>query len=192
MGILIAGLAVFLGAHSVRMYADPWRTSVIARWGARRWRAVYAIASLAGFVLIVRGYGLAGQNSDVLWSPPGWMPHLTGLLVVIAFVLVAAAYVPRNAIKARLHHPMVLGVKLWAFAHLLANGTLAAGVLFGCFLLWSALSFRAARRRDLAAGTVYTAGTGAGTATAIVAGIAAWAVFAFWLHGLLIGVSPFG
>jgi uncharacterized membrane protein len=98
--------------------------------------------------------------------------------------------VPRNAIKARLHHPMALAVAVWAVAHLLANGNVAHGVLFGSFLVWSVLSFRASRGRDRAAQTVYPAGTSAGTVATLVAGAAAWALFAFWAHGILMGIRP--
>jgi uncharacterized membrane protein len=100
--------------------------------------------------------------------------------------------VPRNAIKAKLKHPMVLAVKVWAFAHLLSNGTLADVLLFGTFLLWAVLDFRSARGRDRAAGTAYPPGTMAGTAGAVVVGIAAWLAFALWLHAAWIGVAPFG
>jgi uncharacterized membrane protein len=118
--------------------------------------------------------------------------HLASLLTLVSFVFLAAAYVPRNAIKARLHHPMTLGVKVWALSHLLANHTLADVLLFGGFLVWAVLCFRAARARDRAAGTVYPAGTAAGTAITVAAGLGAWMVFAMWLHGPLIGVRPFG
>jgi uncharacterized membrane protein len=111
---------------------------------------------------------------------------------LLAFVLLAAAYVPGNGIKSRLHHPMVLGVKVWALAHLLANHTLADLLLFGGFLVWAVASFRAARQRDRLNGTVYPPGTAARTAIAVVLGLLAWAVFAFWAHGAWIGVRPFG
>jgi len=192
MLVLVLGLIVFIGTHSARIFADPWRSAVIARSGAGRWKLLFTLLSLIGFVLIIWGYGQARTAPIPVWMPPVWARHLTGLLVLLAFVLVAAAYVPGNAIRARLHHPMILGVKTWAFAHLIANGSLAGIVLFGTFLVWAVLSFRAARRRDRAAGTVYPAGTVAGTAVAIVAGLIAWAAFAFWLHGALIGVRPFG
>ena len=120
------------------------------------------------------------------------MNHAAALLTLIAFVLLAATYVPRNHIKARLHHPMVAGVKIWAFAHLISNGSLADVVLFGSFLAWAVLSFSAARRRDRTQDIRYAPGTASGTAISVVVGIAAWAVFAFWAHGLLIGVRPFG
>jgi uncharacterized membrane protein len=121
-----------------------------------------------------------------------WARHLGALLTLVAFVLLAAAYVPGNAIKARLHHPMVLGVKVWALAHLLANHTLADLLLFGGFLLWAVLSFRAARQRDAAAGTVYRPGALVPTLATVVAGLAGWAFFAFWAHGAWFGVRPFG
>jgi uncharacterized membrane protein len=111
---------------------------------------------------------------------------------LIAFVLLVATYVPRNSIKTRLHHPMVLAVMVWALAHLLANGNLADVVLFGSFLVWAVFSFRAARQRDRSAGTVYPAGTMAATAITVVVGLAFWALFAFWAHGYLFGVRPFG
>ncbi|MDE1950350.1 MAG: NnrU family protein [Burkholderiales bacterium] len=192
MSLMLLGLVVFLGVHSVRIVAEPWRAAMRARLGANAWKGLYSLLSLAGFALIVVGFGQARQHPVVLWPALVWTRHLAALLVLVAFVLVAAAYVPGNGIKARLHHPMVLGVKTWAFAHLLANNTLAAEVLFAAFLLWAVLDFRAARARDRAAGTVYAPGRAGATAAAVCAGVLAWGVFGFWLHGLLIGVRPFG
>lgn len=192
MLLLILGLALFLGAHSVRIFADPWRTRMIRRLGEGPWKGLYSLASLAGFVLIIVGYGLTRESPVELWNPPAGLRHLATLLTIPAFVLLAAAYVPGNAIRAKLRHPMVLGTKLWAFAHLLANGRLGEVVLFGAFLVWAILDFRAARQRDRAAGTLYRPGSAGGTVAAVVAGLAAWAVFAFWAHGAWIGVRPFG
>lgn len=190
MGMLILGLALFLGVHSTRIVADTWRTAMIRRQGAGKWKGLYAVLSLAGFALVVWGFGLARQQPVALWSPPFFMRHVAWLLTLIAFVLLAAAYVPRNAVKAQLHHPMVLGVAFWALAHLLANGNLAHAVLFGSFLAWALASFHAARERDRAARTLYPAGTASGTAATALAGVATWAVFTFWAHGALIGVRP--
>jgi uncharacterized membrane protein len=145
-----------------------------------------------GFVLLVWGFGLARETPVVLWSPPAGMRHLAALLTLFAFVLLAAAYVPRNHLKARLHHPMVLAVKVWALAHLLSNGNLAHVVLFGSFLVWSVVCFSAARRRDRAQAITYPAGTTASTVSTLVIGVVAWGVFAMVLHGLLIGVRPLG
>ena len=192
MTILVLGLLIFLCVHSVRIFADPWRSAMRARLGEGAWKGLYSLVSLAGFALLIWGYGLARQTPLVLWTPPVGMRHLAALLTAIAFILIAAAYVPRNAIKAKLHHPMVLGVKTWALAHLLANGTLADVLLFGSFLAWAVVLFAASRRRDRANGTVYPAGGASGTAITVVVGLLAWAAFAFWLHGMLIGVRPFG
>jgi uncharacterized membrane protein len=192
MTILILGLVVFLGVHSTRIVADDWRAAQLKRLGAGAWKGIYSLLSLAGFGLIIWGFGLARQEPVVLWMPPAAIRHVAGLLTLIAFVLLAAAYVPRNAIKSNVHHPMVLAVKVWAFAHLLANGKLADLVLFGAFLAWAVVCFIAARKRDRAAGTQYPAGTSGGTAIAVVAGVVAWTGFAFWLHAALIGVRPFG
>lgn len=192
MILLVIGLVLFLGIHSARIFAEPARQRFIAQRGAGAWKGLYTLVSILGFALLIYGYGLARQQPVLLWAPPTWTRHLAALLTLPAFVLLAAAYVPGNGIKARLGHPMVLGVKLWALSHLLANNTLADLLLFGGFLLWSVLSFRAARARDRALGAAAPAGSLAMTAVAVLAGLAAWAGFAFWAHAAWIGVRPFG
>jgi uncharacterized membrane protein len=192
MTLLILGLVIFLGVHSVRIVADGWRARTLARLGEPAWKGLYSVLAVAGLVMIVWGYGAARQQPVVLWPPQAWARHLAGLLTLVAFVMLAGAYVPGNAIKARLKHPMVLGVKVWAFAHLLANNTLADVLLFGGFLLWAVLDFRSSRQRDRASQVIYPPGRAAPTAVAVVVGVAAWAVFAFWAHTAWIGVRPFG
>ena len=192
MTLLILGLVIFLGVHSTRVFADPWRAMQLTRWGEKGWKGAYSLASLVGFVLLIWGYGLARQSPVPLWTPVIGLRHLASLLTVFSFILLAAAYVPRNSVKARIGHPMVAGVKVWALAHLLANHTLADLLLFGGFLAWAVLCFRAARARDRAAGITYPAGTLKGNLITVGAGLVAWAVFAMWLHGPLIGVRPFG
>jgi uncharacterized membrane protein len=190
MTLLVAGLVVFLGVHSVRILADDWRSARIAAMGERNWKLAYTALSLVGFALVVYGYARARQATPLLYDPPLWSRHAAAALVLVAFVLMAAAYVKGTRIKARVGHPMVLGVKVWAVAHLLANGTLADVVLFGSFLAWAVLDYIASRRRDRVAGVVYTAGPWSRDAIALAAGIVAWWVFAFMLHGPLIGVRP--
>ena len=192
MVYLIAGLLMFLGVHSVRIVADGWRTRTLARVGDGTYKGVYSVVSIVGFGLIIYGFGIARETPTLLWTVPVGMRHAASLLTLVAFVLLAAAYVPRNGIKAKLHHPMVLGVKSWASAHVSVNGNLAHLVLFGAFLAWAVVDFIAARRRDRAAGTQYPAGTVSGTVVAVLVGLIAWAAFAFKLHGLLIGIRPFG
>ena len=189
---LLAGLLLFLGVHSTRVFADDWRNQTRERLGALPFKGIYSLISLAGFVLLVWGYGVARQQPVVLWNPPVAMRHVAALLTLFSFVLLAAAYVPGNQIKARLHHPMVLGVKVWALAHLLANGTLADVLLFGGFLVWAILLFAASRRRDRREHTVYARGSAGATSITVVVGVLAWVVFALWLHRVLIGVAPFG
>ena len=190
MGILVAGLIVFLGIHSLRVFADGWRGRVIAKLGEKPWKGLFALVSLLGLVLIIWGFGQARMTPEFLYSPALWLRHLNSLLTLIALILVAAAYVPKNHLKARLGHPMLLGVKVWAFGHLLATGFLRDVVLFGAFLVWAIVLYAVSRRRDRAAGTTYPAGTIAGDIGAVVAGIVIWAAFTFWLHTLLIGVNP--
>ena len=190
--ILVMGLVIFLGVHSVRMLADDWRTQTRLRLGAGLWKGLYSGLSLLGLGLIIWGFSLVRQQPIQIWSPPAGMRHLTALLNLIAFVLLVAAYVPGNIIKARLHHPMILAVKVWALAHLLANGNLGDIVLFGSFLVWATLDFSAARRRDFMTGARYSRGTTGSTGITVAIGVGTWIAFALWLHGLLIGIHPLG
>jgi len=192
MTILLLGLICFLGVHSTRLLAPAWRTSRIAQFGANGWKAAYSLVSLAGFVLVVYGFGVARSAPVVVWTPPRYMAHIAALLILPAFVLIACAYVPGTRIKAAVGHPMLLGIKLWAFAHLLANGFAHDILLFGAFLVWAVLDYVASRRRDRAEGVSYPAGGIDRDVIAIVAGTLGWIAFAFYLHGALIGVRPFG
>src|SRR5579875_2980469 len=148
MPILILGLVIFLGAHSIRIFADGWRTRMIARIGAKPWKAAFALVSLIGFVLIVVGFGQARHTPELLYLPPRALKDLNGLFTLVAFVLFGASHAPPTHYKAWLHHPMVAGAGLWAFGHLLATGFLHDVVLFGAFLAWAIVDFAAARRRD--------------------------------------------
>lgn len=191
MEFLILGLMMFLGLHSTRIFADEWRSSLRSNIGEPRWKCVYALGSIAGFATFLRGFGEAGSDPEVLWVPPAYMHHVAAALMMLSFILLTAAYIPHNSIKARLHHPMTLGIKVWALAHLLTNGQLHEVILFGSFLLWSVMLFRSARQRDAAAGTTYAPGTtGATVLTVLLGGFLALA-FAHWLHQPLIGVKPF-
>ena len=191
MALLILGLVLFLGMHTTRPVAEGWRTRMIARLGVGAWRGLYSLVSLVGLVLIVMGFSLAREHPVVLYSPPAFLRHLNALFTLIAFVLFAAAYVPRNHLKSAIGHPLVAGVKTWAFGHLLATGMLRDVVLFGAFLLWAIVAFAALRRRDRRLGARYAPGTLANDLLSVGVGVAAWSVFAFWLHQPLIGVSPF-
>lgn len=191
MGLLFLGLLLFLGGHSVRIFADGWRSRQIERFGKQGWRGLYSLISIGGFALIVIGFGKAGEQAP-WWVAPAFMHPVTGLLVLAAFILIAAAYVPHNRFKEKIGHPMLAGTKLWAFAHLLSNGQPRDILLFGAFLVWAVADFLVSRRRDRAAGVTYPAGTAKGNAITVIAGLVGWAAFAFYLHKALIGVSPVG
>jgi len=192
MQLLIAGLVLFLAAHSTRIFADGWRTAMLERVGEKPWKGLVTVVSIAGFALIVIGYVQLRTAPVPLWEPPFWTRHLSLLLNLLAFILLTAAYVPRNVIKARIGHPMVAGVKVWALAHLISNGNLADVLLFGSFLLWAVLDFRASRRRDRENEVSYPTGNLLGSFGTLAIGTLAWFVFVKWLHLQLIGVSPLG
>lgn len=187
MIVLVLGIACFFGVHSIRIFGEGLRGRAIARLGQGPYRGLYSVLSIGGFGLMIVGFRLAKKDPVFLWWPPMWMSHIAALLVLVAFVLLTAAYVPDNHIKAKLGHPMVLGVKTWAFAHLLSNGKLADVVLFGAALLWAVLDFRSARRR----GPLPKMDPKMGRTIATVAiGAIGWAAVAFWLHQIVIGVRP--
>ena len=191
MSLLIIGLIIFLGSHSSRIFAEPWRNHMIDRLGEVKWKGLYTIVSLIGLILVVIGYGQARQAPIVLWQPATYLIHISILLNLVAFIFLAASSPSNNAIRLKLKHPMILGVKVWALAHLLANGTLVDLILFGSFLLWAVLDFRSARKRRIHMPEKAVISTKA-TITVVVTGIVVWAAFIFGLHQYLIGVSPLG
>ena len=193
MALFILGLVLFLGSHSIRVFADGWRSRMLERLGEKMFKGMYSVASLVGFVLLVYGFSQIRWDSPMLWSPPVAMRHVAALLMLPAMVLLVAAQVPHNAIQAKLRHPMVVSVKVWALAHLLANGKQADLILFGAFLLWAVLDFRASRQRDrLAVQSGAPIEATPNTLRVVLIGVAAWAVLLFGGHTWLFAVSPLG
>jgi uncharacterized membrane protein len=192
---LILGLILFLGVHSVRIWADGWRNQTIEAYGEKTFKGVHALVSLLGFYLLIVGYGEARLETVALWNPPVFTKHISILLMLFSSILLMAAYVPRNHLKMRLGHPMVLSVKVWALSHLLANGNLADLLLFGSFLIWAVLNFRSARARDrvlLAENQSTDQPKMLATLITLVGGMAIWALITFVLHAKVVGVAPMG
>ena len=189
MTIFILGLLVFFGVHVVRIVAPGLRERAIASRGLGPWKGLYALLSLLGLALIIWGWSLYRQEAPQIYTPPEWGRHVTMLLVLIGFILVFASHGPVGHIKASLHHPMLIGVFLWGVGHLLANGDLASILLFGAFAAYCVIDLVAAVQRPAIAPGVASV---RGDMIAVIAGVLAYAVFLFWLHGLLFGVSPLG
>ena len=191
MSLLVLGLIVFLGVHSVSIVAPGWRDAQIAQRGERVWKGAYAVVSLVGFVLLIYGYGLVRQTPVVLYTPPQALRHVALLLMVPVFPLLFAAYLP-GRIQRAVKHPMLLAVKFWALAHLLANGTLADMLLFGAFLLWAVADRISVKRRAVPHQVPGAPASGFNDVAALVGGLVVYVVFVFWAHVWLIGVSPIG
>lgn len=191
MTLLIAGLLLFLSVHSTAIIAPGWRTAQVARRGEAAWKGLYALLSIAGFVLLVYGYGAARQSPVVLYTPPTFTRHLALLLMLPVFPLLLAAYLP-GRIKTAAKHPMLLAVKLWALAHLLANGNLHDVVLFGTFLAWAVADRISMKRRTVARAVPAASLRPMNDAIALAGGLAVYAIFVLWAHLKLIGVSPLG
>lgn len=189
---LIAGLILFFLSHGIRIYAGGLRERLIEQLGPAGWRGIYSAVSLVSLVLLIYGYSVARYETSILYDPPTWTAHIAATLMLLSMILMVASGGPAGRIKAALRHPMVLSVKVWALAHLLANGTVADVVLFGSLLVWAVLDFRVLRKEDRANGTEYVAVSKQADIIAVVAGTAVWAAIAFFLHEWLIGVAPFG
>ena len=189
MVIFIIGIIIFFGSHSVRIFADPWRTSMIEKLGEKKWKGLYTLISLLGLILLIIGYSHAKQNTVMIWQPPVFLTHLAVLLNLFTFILLTSSARNNNAIRLKLKHPMILGVKVWAIAHLLANGSLIDLILFGSFLIWAVLDFRSARNRPSPSENTQVVSVKA-TLSAILLGVVFWLAFIFGLHQWLIGVSP--
>jgi uncharacterized membrane protein len=151
---------------------------------------LYSLVAIAGFVLVVWGYGLARTDPVLLYSPPVWLRHMAMLLLVPVFPLFLAAYFP-GRIQAATKHPMLAATKLWAVAHLLANGMLADVILFGAFLAWAVVD-RISMKRRTPRPIPGAPPSRANDLIAVLAGLALYVAFVLWLHTWLIGVSPLG
>lgn len=190
MTLLIIGLIMFLGIHSTRIFFEPVRVWWINTFGAGIWRALYTIISFAGLILIVIGFAPASANATVVWVPPFALLHVTAFLTLLSSIFVAAAYLPAGRIKARLRHPMTVGVMVWALAHLLINGMSHEVLLFGSMLIWSVLVLLSALRRDRQMRLAFLAGPVRNDLIAIVIGAAVWVVLVGYAHEWLFGVAP--
>ena len=190
MTLLVAGLVLFLGIHSVSIVAPAWRDAQLAQRGESAWKGLYSVAAGIGLGLIIYGYGLARQAPMVLYTPPAALRHVALLLLLPVFVLLLAAYLP-GRIKTAAKHPMLLATQLWAAAHLLANGNLADVLLFGGFLAW-AVTDRISLNQRPARAVPGAPARPANDAIALVGGLVLYFVFVRWAHGWLIGVAPLG
>ncbi len=188
MTTLIVGLILFLGVHSLSIVNEPLRNRLTASMGEVAFKGLYSLASLLGLALIIWGYGAARLEPTVVYTPPGWLRHLAFLLLVPVFPLLFATYLP-GKIKAKLGHPMLVAVKLWALAHLLANGMLHDLFLFGSFLAWAVADRISMKRRTPRAIPTLPASK-ANDAIAVIGGLAVYVLMVVWAHQWLFGVAP--
>ncbi|WP_029132242.1 NnrU family protein [Sedimenticola selenatireducens] len=188
MTLLIAGLALFFISHSISIINEPWRNRMAAQLGETVWQGLYGLVALAGLVFIVWGYGLAQQTPVPLYTPPPWARSANLLLMLPVFPLLVATYFP-GRIGAAVKHPMLLATLLWALAHLLVTGTLASLLLFGCFLIW-AIADRLSMRQRVQRPLLGAPPSAWNDLIALLAGLALYVSFLFWLHGWLFGVAP--
>jgi uncharacterized membrane protein len=185
---LLVGLVLFFGAHSISLLALDWRNRVAERLGARIWQALYSVVSLIGFYVLVTGFGQARVDAAVLYVPPHWLKYLAALLMLPAFTLALASVLP-GRIQVRARHPLLAATKLWAFAHLLTNGSVADVLLFGSFLAW-AVAVRISLKHRPQRPIRRLPPSRVNDSVAVIGGLALYALFVLWLHVRWFGVSP--
>lgn len=187
MILLVCGLLLFFGVHSIAIVNLAWRDRMVAWLGVWPWKGLYSLIAICGFALMIYGYGLARAAPVALYAPPAWLEHVAFLLLLPVFPLLFAAYLP-GRVKAAVRHPMLAATTLWAFSHLLVNGTLADVLLFGTFLVW-AIADRYAVQRRLPQRVPIVPATPVNDIIAVVGGLVVYGLFLVWLHARLIGVA---
>ncbi len=189
MTVLIIGLILFLGIHSVRIVAPGWRDARIKAMGEGPWKGIYTLISIAGLVLLVWGYGLARPESDFVYEPPALVKHIVALLMLLALIIFMVSQLPSGKMKPALKHPMLVSIMIWAVAHLAVNGDIASILLFGAFLLWAFVNRISVGKRDA---PLPVEGPVMWDIAAIVSGVIVYLLFVWQLHAWLFGVLPFG
>lgn len=191
MVLFVVSLALFLCLHLMRAAAPDLRGRIVARIGEGPWKGLFSVLSLIFFALLIYGFGLARADTPVLWYPPVWTQHIALTLMLPGTICLAASFLPAGRIKVWAKFPLVLSVKIWAFAHLVANGELSSVILFGAFLAWGVV-LRISLKRRAARGEVALPVflSGRYDLAAVAAGFGLWAWMILGLHEWLIGVAP--
>lgn len=190
MAILVFGLILFLGIHSVQIVSPDIRARTIAKVGSVGvWKLIYTGIAIIGLSLIIIGYGLARHSAPVLYYPSGAFRHIAVVLMLPVFPLIFAAYI-KGRIKHVLGHPMLIALILWACAHLMANGSVADLLLFGSFLVWAIFDWRSLVRRQNVPKSGHSGRWVRNDVIAVVGGVLVYVLFIGGLHVRLFGVSP--
>ncbi len=192
MTLLIAGLVLFIVTHLIRPFAPGLRNAGIAALGKPAWMALHGILSLASLVLIAYGFVQARANGGaMLYSPPTFMAHIALTLMLIASICLVAGFLPAGHIRTKLKFPILVAIKIWALAHLLANGESYSVLLFVTILAWAVI-LRISLKKRIAAGEtklpVFVSAKN--DLISVVVGLALYVVIVFWLHEWVIGVAP--
>ncbi len=185
---LLAGIAIFFGAHCVSIFASAWRDRMIAKLGEGPWKGLYSIVSIGGFALMLWGFGLSRHDPVALYTSPIWLRYVTAILMLPVFPLLFATYLP-GRIKTTMKHPMLAATKFWALAHLLANGMLGDVLLFGSFLAWAVVD-RISLKHRTARANITAPTSKLNDAIAVILGLVVYVAFVKWLHVKWFGVAP--
>ncbi len=184
MTLFLLGLVVFFATHLWTALARKGREALIQKLGGGPYKGLYSLVSIAGFALLIIGW--RGADASVLYAPPAFLKHIAYLLMLMALVLLASAYLPKGKIAAAAKHPMLASVKVWAFAHLLVNGEVRSAILFGAFLVYAVIDRIAVKKRGA---PTPQSGPAVNDAIAVAVGAGAWAAIYVALHPYIAGVA---
>jgi uncharacterized membrane protein len=191
LAVLVLGLILFLGPH-VFVTMRPQRDALVKRIGEWPYKGLFAVLSIIGLFVAGKGFGMYESAGPItLWTPPNWTKHITEGLMLLACIFVAAAYL-RGSIKRVLKHPMLVGVKTWAVAHLLANGDLGGVILFGSVLAWAVYDRISLKRRSDPGAPPIPEGGLANDIAAVIVGIILFLALSLVFHPLVVGRHVFG
>jgi uncharacterized membrane protein len=184
--VLVLGLVVFLGVHVLTTLRER-RAALIKALGEWPYKGLYSVASIVGLLLIAKGFGMYYNAGPIdVWNPPTWTRHITEALMLPAVILIAAAYL-QGHIKQTVKHPMLVGVKTWAVAHLVANGDLGGIILFGSVLAWAVYDGITLKRRTDPDGPPIPQGGLANDIAAVIVGLILYGAFFFPFHTFVVG-----
>jgi len=187
MELLIAGILLFFGTHSISIISQQWRDQMCNRLGVLSWQGIYSLLAIAGFMLIVNGYADTRINPTTIYTTPYWFRHIAMLLLLPVFPLIIATYLP-GKIQTRTKHPMLVATKIWAVSHLLVNGNLGDIILFSSFLVW-AVAERISLKRRTGVAVAMVPETRNNDIIAISGGLIIYIAIILWLHQTITGTA---
>ena len=186
MGLLVAGVVVWMIVHLAPALAPSFRQDMIDKMGSKPYRGLFALVIFGSLLMIILGWRSTPETG--LYLLPEWTRIVVLFLMIGAFILIGAANY-QTAIRRVIRHPMLTGVILWSISHLISNGTTRALVLFGGLGIWAILEIVLINRRDGDYTKPISPGISGELKGVFISGVLFGVVY--YLHPYFTGVTPF-